>query len=153
MKNNYHLNITNEEFINTLEKYNIDISNYKIQNFNLYPNGLKFIHKENEKEIVIYDDFLLDQIQIIYVNLKMNIIHLLEDLKLLKQDFLSMKQEETKQIIFTNRIDNNHIQYVGDSKINKFESPILNEGDLYEMYDYFSNEVESLIKNKKFDIY
>lgn len=73
MKNNCHLNVTKEEFMNTLEKYNIDISNY--------------------------------------------------------------------------RIDNNHIQYVGDSKINKFESPILNQGDLYEMYDYFSNEVESLIKN------
>ena len=84
MKNNYHLNITNEEFINALKKYNIDISNYKIQDFNLYPNGLKFIHKKNGKEIVIYDDFLLNKIQIIYVNLKMDIIHLLEDLELLK---------------------------------------------------------------------
>ena len=69
-------------------------------------------------------------------------------MELLKQDFLSMKEKETNQIIFTNRIDNNHIQYVGDSKIEKFESPILNEGDLYEMYDYLSNEVEKLIKNK-----
>lgn len=59
-----------------------------------------------------------------------------------------MKEKETKQIIFKNRIDNNHIQYVGDSKINNFESPILNEGDLYEMYDYLYREIEKLIRNK-----
>lgn len=139
--------------IRYLKESKFDLEKYVIQELKDYPGGLELID-EKQRRIAIYNDYLLDRIQVIFVDLQTT--H--EELKsyVIREcwEIYLSEAERLNQIVKMEKIDNNKIQMLRakvDYKNKTAElihkSQIYDDtNDLYDLCYYFETEIGNMQK-------
>lgn len=146
-------NKNREKVLKYLEKRNIDLSKYRVKNFSDYPGGIQLIDEKNRK-MVIYYDFLLGKIIVVYRKYRKEEKELIENLENLWDEYSEQASfiKETARFI---REKNGNISYYryrinqNGKKERTHTSRTFNEkNELYDIVEYMEKEMENMFQQK-----
>lgn len=143
MENKY----TREKLKEYLKLSSFDLKKYTIVEIEDYPSGLELIDSKGRK-IVIYNDYLVNKIRIVYVEIKKDDDFTNIAIRLFLADFYNMKAKDLRKKIRieTEEIGPDYIRYVTKLKGKTIKvSPKFHvDTDVYDIYEYFKNETREL---------
>ena len=141
-----------------LKKSTFDLKRFNIQDFVDYPGGIALMDKKNRK-IVIYDDYLIGKIQVIYKKIKKSEDEIKAEIQSNLWLKYSTNAENINQIARLERDDNGNITFYRYEINEKRElkrvhtSLKFNEcNELYDIYDYLKSEINLMHNHAKMSI-
>lgn len=137
-----------------LKNVGFDFKKYKRENFEFNIKGLSLVDQKGRK-IIVYNNTLTDNIEVVYEKLKMTEKEVFYEIKEgLWEDFL-MLAEILEETVVVQKPNKGEIRFVRH-KINKngntkevHRSPSFKENELYDIYEYFMNQVLEMDKRRK----
>lgn len=136
-----------------LEKRNMNLSKYKIEDFSDYPGGIQLIDEKNRK-IVIYYDFLFGKINVVYRKYRKKEKDLKDNLERLWDDYSEHAAHIKETARFIRDVDGNVTYYryrinENGEKERTHTSRMFNEqNELYDIYEYMNLEMENMFQQK-----
>lgn len=142
-----------KEVIQYLKQSNFDLDKFRIRELKEYPGGLELIDKKQRK-IAIYNDYLLDRIQVIFVDLQTTHEELKSYIIGECWERYLIEAQRLNQIVRMQKIDKNKIQILRAEVDYKNETAQLvhksqiydDSNDLYDLSYYFEQEIENMQK-------
>lgn len=146
-------NKNREKVLEYLKKRKINLSKYKVKEFCEYPGGLQLIDEKNRK-IVIYYDFLIGKINVVYRKYRKEEKNLIENLENLWYEYSEQASFIKETARFTRKKNGNITYY--RYKINQdgekertHTSRTFNEkNELYDIFEYMEQEMENMFQQK-----
>lgn len=139
--------LNREKVIEYLKGSKFHLDNYTIKKFEDFPGGIELIDKKG-RSIVIFNNYLFEEIEVIYKDLKKDAIEVFLSVMVLLEQI--NKGKAIKKLIKIEEIDDYHLRFKtkskqGDNIINI--SPIFDiNNNLYDMYEYLEKQIEELNK-------
>ncbi len=133
--------------IQNIKMMGLDIKKYRIYEYNDFPGGIKLIDKK-ERSIVVYYNYLINEIEIIFEDLKKSQLHTyIYVVTFLVDEYIKRAKAYNidKKIVVEG--DKDRIRYLIKSYNNNIieyskEFHIVDE--LYDAYDYIKKEINKL---------
>ena len=148
-------NCNRQNVLKYVQNSKFNLEKFEIIDFQDYPGGIALVDKKKRK-IIIYDDFIVGKIQVIYEARKKNEEELIFEIReYLWDNYMTLAQYLNQVAIFERRgkkdITFFRFKVEENMKAEKIHtSPTFNEYDeLYDIYDYLEKEIE-LMHNQKF---
>jgi hypothetical protein len=142
-------NIYRQKVIEYLKESRFELDKYKIKNFKDFPGAIEMIDKKG-RSIVIFYNYLTENIEVIYKGLKRNALEVYISIVQFLVDRYKEKAAELEKLVVVDTIDKYHIRFKikleKGNNITKI-SPIFDiDNDLYDIYEYLESQIEELNK-------
>lgn len=138
-----------KEVIEYLKESRFDLKKYTIREFEGFPGGIELLD-EKGRSIVIFYNYLKDEIEVIYKDLKKDALGVYLSVIMFLLDEYKEKAVELEKIIMKDEIDDYHIRFKTKSnqnnKITKISPKFDINNDLYDMYEYLKEQINELNK-------
>lgn len=141
--------LNRKKVIEYLKESKFDLNKYLIKEFKDFPGGIELID-EKGRSIVFFYNYLKEEIEIIYKELKKDALGVYLTVVMFLVDKYKERAVELERLIMVDDIDKYHVRFTTKSKkgdnIIKI-SPIFDiNNNLYNMYEYLENQIEELNK-------
>lgn len=142
-----------KKVIQYLKRSNFDLNKFQIRELKEYPGGLELID-EKQRKIAIYNDYLLDRIQVVFVDLETTHEELKSYIAGECWERYLIEAQRLNQIVKMQKIDKNKVQilrakvdYENEKAQLVHKSQIYDDSnDLYDLSYYFEQEIENMQK-------
>lgn len=139
--------INRQKVIEYLKTSKFDLQRFTIEEFDGFPGGLELIDKKG-REIVLFYNYLIDEVEIAYKNLKKDALGVyLSVVMFLLEDYKEITEGE--ETIRAEAVDENRIRFIKRSNKARWKgqeiaiSPIFDiNNELYDMYDYLETQIQ-----------
>lgn len=138
-----------KEVIEFLKESRFDLKKYTIREFEGFPGGIELLD-EKGRSIVIFYNYLKDEIEVIYKDLKKDALGVYLSVIMFLLDEYKEKAVELEKVIMKDEVDDYHIRFKTkskqDNKIIKISPKFDINNDLYDMYEYLKEQINELDK-------
>lgn len=142
--------ISRQEVIEFLKISKFNLERFVIREFKDFPGAVELID-EKGRSIVIFYNYLIDQIEVIYKDVKKDALDMYLSVIMFLVNEYKEESIKLREIMEIERINENQLRFIKKCKENVLKNKIIEispifdiNNDLYDMYEYLLNRIKEM---------